>query len=89
MRVVDQQSQYATGAAYARAAREAAVRLGKANGVVTINDVRSEVGDPPAHVHPTVMGQVFRGKDWNKIDEVASERANRRKIAVFEYVGQP
>lgn len=78
-----------TGTQYARKAREAAVTLGKQNRFVTIENVRAVVGEPPAHVDPRVMGTVFRGKDWEKVDAVVAERgaARNRKIAQFEYVG--
>lgn len=70
---------------YLRKAKEAAKRLGANGRTVTIEQVRNEVGNPPSHVSPQLMGQVFRGKDWEKVGVANAERetANSRRISTF------
>lgn len=75
--------------AYLEKAKAAAKDLASKDGLVTIEDVRNVVGAPPSHANPTLMGQVFRGKDWVKVGTVNATREGRRasKIAQFQYVG--
>lgn len=74
--------------AYLDKAKAAAKRLASDGGFVTIEDVRREVGAPPSHANPTLMGQVFRGSQWERIGTVNAEREGRRssKIAKFRLV---
>lgn len=71
------------------AARMAAVRLGKSQPVVTIDDVR-EVCPPPPGVDPRVMGAVFWPRDvWERVGFVSSKRkaCHNRPVAQHRYIG--
>jgi hypothetical protein len=76
--------------AYLDQAKTAAKNLGRSGDLVTIEDVRGVVGAPPSHANPTLMGQVFRGKEWTKVGTVNATREGRRssKISQFQYLGE-
>ena len=54
-------------------------------GWADINDVRASVGDPPSSCAPTIMGAVFRSKDFECIGYFPNPRktCHARPIARF------
>ena len=76
-----------TRAEFLQDARQAALRLGKKQINVTIDDVRA-VCPPPAGIDPRVMGAVFKSHLWKPVGHVASARAkcHRRPVALFRLI---
>ena len=74
-----------TSLAYLTKAKAAAKNLAANGNYVTIEDVRGVVGAPPAHANPTLMGQVFRGKNWERVGTVNAEREGRRSSKISQF----
>lgn len=78
----------AARADYLARARHEAVLLWRAQGRVTVDDVRA-VCPPPPDIDPRVMGAIFCGAEWRAVGHRQSRRrtCHRRPIQVFVYVG--
>jgi len=65
-------------------ARSLAITIAQRHGRVTIDDVRARL-PLPAGVHPSVFGAVFKGKLFEPIGYVASQRkaAHARTIRIY------
>lgn len=64
--------------------REVAVEIAKAAGCVSINEVRERVA-VPAHVHPSVLGAVFRDRRFKAVGytEATHSAAHARVIRTY------
>jgi len=62
--------------AFLERARDVAEWIAKKKGTVTSDDVRSVLAIP-AGIHPSVMGALFRGPRWERIDWQQSEQPQR------------
>jgi hypothetical protein len=65
--------------------RQIATDIAKANGQVSINDVRAAI-QLPAELHPSVLGAVFRSKKFTAIGytEAAHKAAHARAVRVYK-----
>ena len=79
----------ATRTDYIVRARQAAIKLGRERGWISIDDVRSICGPPPG-VDPRVMGAIFReGDQWTCVGYHRSSRAtcHNRPVALWRWIG--
>ncbi|MEY4931922.1 MAG: hypothetical protein RLZZ403_242 [Pseudomonadota bacterium] len=65
-------------------ARHEAKLIAKRKGRVTVDDVR-EKWPPPSSLDPRIMGAIFAGKEWKRVDYIVGTRgaSHKRPIAVF------
>ena len=65
--------------------RQLAVEIARAQGTVCINDIRAQVR-LPAHVHPSVLGSVFKNKKFKAIGftEATHAAAHARVVRVYQ-----
>ena len=65
--------------------RALAVDIARAQGTVCINDIRAVVR-LPAHVHPSVLGSVFKSKKFTAVGytEATHKAAHARVVRVYE-----
>jgi hypothetical protein len=65
--------------------RSLAVQIAKRQGEVSINDVRKHI-QVPSGTHPSVLGAVFRTKQFRKIGlcEASHPEAHARIVRVYE-----
>ena len=65
--------------------REVAIEIAKVAGRVSINEVRERVV-VPAHVHPSVLGAVFRDRRFKAVGytEATHSAAHARVIRLYE-----
>ena len=78
----------ATKAEYLAKARNFAKVFCKVNGSVSINEVREAV-PVPDDVHPSVLGAVFRGHQWQPDGYTVAKHpsAHARTIRTYKYLG--
>lgn len=64
--------------------RSLAIQIAKRNGAVSINDIREHL-QVPSGVHPSVLGAVFRTKQFRKIGhcEASHKEAHARLVRVY------
>ena len=67
--------------------RTIAVEVARKVGTVSINDIRAQVR-LPAHVHPSVLGSVFKSKKFQAIGytEAAHKAAHARVVRVYKLI---
>ncbi len=67
--------------------RAEAERIAKENGQVSINDIRQAI-PLPAHLHPSVLGAVFRSKKFRPVGftEASHAAAHARVVRVYSLV---
>jgi len=67
--------------------RALAVDIARAQGTVCINDIRAQVR-LPAHVHPSVLGSVFKSKKFMAIGftEATHAAAHARVVRVYKLI---
>ncbi len=65
--------------------RALAVLVAKEQGKVSINDIRARV-QMPAHMHPSVLGAVFKSKKFQAIGytEATHPQAHARVVRVYQ-----
>lgn len=65
--------------------RALAIEIARAQGTVCINDVRAQVR-LPAHVHPSVLGSVFKSKKFKAVGftEATHKAAHARVVRVYQ-----
>ena len=65
--------------------RNLAIQIAKRQGEVSINDVRKHI-QVPSGTHPSVLGAVFRTKQFRKIGlcEASHPEAHARIVRVYE-----
>ena len=57
-------------------ARQVARQIALSRGVVTSDDVKDVIGEPPEGLHHNIAGAIFRrGKEWEWVGMVPSRRA--------------
>ena len=78
----------ATKADYLAAARSFAIYYSQIHGSVSINEVREAV-PVPDDVHPSVLGAVFRGHQWQPDGYTVAKHpsAHARTIRTYKYLG--
>lgn len=67
--------------------RNLAIQIAMREGEVSINDVRKHISVPPG-THPSILGAVFRTKQFRKIGlcEASHPEAHARIVRVYELV---
>jgi hypothetical protein len=67
--------------------RTIAVEVAQKVGTVSINDIRAQVR-LPAHVHPSVLGSVFKSKRFQAVGftEAAHKAAHARVVRVYKLI---
>ena len=67
--------------------RTIAVEVAQKVGTVSINDIRAQVL-LPAHVHPSVLGSVFKSKRFQAVGftEAAHKAAHARVVRVYKLI---
>jgi hypothetical protein len=67
--------------------RTIAVEVALKTGTVSINDIRAQVR-LPAHVHPSVLGSVFKSKRFQAVGftEAAHKAAHARVVRVYKLI---
>ena len=67
--------------------RTIAVEVAQKVGTVSINDIRAQVL-LPAHVHPSVLGSVFKTKRFQAVGftEAAHKAAHARVVRVYKLI---
>jgi len=67
--------------------RSLAVQIARRQGEVSINDIRKHI-QVPSGTHPSVLGAVFRTKQFRKIGlcEASHPEAHARIVRVYELV---
>lgn len=65
--------------------RALAIEIARTQGTVCINDIRAQVR-LPAHVHPSVLGSVFKSKKFKAIGftEATHAAAHARVVRVYQ-----
>jgi len=69
--------------------RALAVEICRQQGTVSINDIRAQL-QIPADMHPSVLGAVFRNKQFQKVGliEAIHPQAHARVIRVYSLTNQ-
>jgi hypothetical protein len=67
--------------------RTIAVEVAQKVGTVSINDIRAQIL-LPAHVHPSVLGSVFKSKRFQAVGftEAAHKAAHARVVRVYKLI---
>lgn len=69
--------------------RALAVLVAKEQGKVSINDIRARI-QIPAHMHPSVLGAVFKTKQFQAVGytEATHPQAHARVVRVYQLTNQ-
>jgi len=66
-----------------------AIEIARRQGTVSINDIRAQIR-LPAEIHPSVLGSVFRTKQFKKVGyvEATHKAAHARVVGVYAFVNE-